>query len=184
MTDKKPISVGDLVTVELDAYNVASNTYHVVAKFEGSSVLSHPLAPDCFIVKLDSELNNTFPSMRSPVEQCLLFAKNNREKLGFTMAADLDALAYYFVVKKSFTAKQRHDLANICGKIASVVLGNNISAAVGEIKHNKVLLDEYNHSLYNSVKKVIADPLSLESKVQRYTIFNIAGFVLAQQTSV
>lgn len=100
------------------------------------------------------------------------------------MAADLDALAYYFVVKKSFTAKQRHDLANICGKIASVVLGNNISAAVGEIKHNKVLLDEYNHSLYNSVKKVIADPLSLESKVQRYTIFNIAGFVLAQQTSV
>lgn len=175
----KLIQVGDLVTINLSEYQLVSNVYQVAKKLDGESVLSHPLAPDCFIVRRDEDLNQTFPSMQSSIEQCLVFAKKSRDLLGYTMAADLEALCFYFVIKKDFSNKQRHDLANICGKIASVVLGNNLSSAITTIKQNKALLDEYNYSLFNGVKKVIDDPLSLKNKGERYTIFNIAGFVLA-----
>lgn len=180
MTGKKQIAEGDLVTVDLSENHSVSNTYLVLKKLPDECVLSHPLAPECLMLRTDDQLNNAFPSMQSPIELCLNFAKNNRSYLGYTMAGDLDALSYYFIIKKQFTPKQRADLANICGKIASVALGNNISAAISEIKHNKALLDEYNHSLCNSVKGVLADPLSLQGKGQRFTIFNIAGFILAQ----
>jgi hypothetical protein len=175
----KPIQVGDLVTISLTEYQVVSNVYQVSKKIDDESVLSHPLAPDCFIIRRDDELNKTFPSMQSPIERCLVFAKKSRDLLGYTMAADLDALCYYFVIRKDFSPKQRHDLANICGKIASVVLGNNLSIAITTIKQNRALLDEYNLNLFNGVKKVIDDPLAIKSKRERYTIFNIAGFILA-----
>ncbi len=176
----KPILEGDLVTINLTEYQLVSNVYRVAKKIDGECVLSHPLAPECYLIRLDTDLNNTFPSMQSAVERSLVFAAKNRELLGHTMAADLDALCYYFVVKKDFTNKQRHDLANICGKIASVVLGNNLASAIATIKKNKVLLDEYNYSMFNGVKRVIDDPLSLKNKGERYTVFNIAGFILAQ----
>ena len=179
MSEKKAIAEGDIVTVELDDAAV-SNTYFVLRKLTDECVLSHPLAPECLIIKSDLELNNTGATMQSPLEKCLNFAKSNKASLGYTMAADLEALSYYFTIKKQFTPKQRADLANICGKIASVSLGNNVSAAVSTIKYNKPLLDEYNYTLCNSVKGVLTDPLSLSGKGQRYTVFNIAGFVLAQ----
>jgi hypothetical protein len=181
--DKKPILEGDLVTVELNQFQAVSNTYRVLKKLQDICILSHPLAADCLIMKLDHELNNTFPSTRSPLEKCLYYAKNNKEYLGYTMTEDLEALCYYFVIRRQFTPKQRNDLANICGKIASVVLGNSISAAISGIKQNKALLDEYNHSLYENVKKVVESPLTPKSKGERYTIFNIAGFLLAQMSN-
>lgn len=179
-TDKPLIKEGDLVTITLDEHNMVSNTYVVAKKLEAASVLSHPLAPDCYLLKQDSDLNNAFPSMQSQLEKCLFFARKNQNLLGYTMSADLEALCFYFVVRKAFTPKQRNDLANICGKIASIVLNNNISSAIVTIKQNKVLMDEYNHSLFNGIKKVIDNPLSLKNKGERYTLFNIAGFVLAQ----
>jgi hypothetical protein len=179
----KPIQVGDLVTINLTEYQLVSNVYQVAKKLEGECVLSHPLAPDCYIIRRDDELNKTFPSMQSSIEKCMVFANKSRELLGYTMAKDLEALAIYFVIRKELSMKQRHDLANICGKIASVVLGNNLASAITTIKQNKALLDEYNHSLFNGVKKVIDDPLSLKNKGERYTIFNIAGFVLAHTQS-
>ena len=180
MPEKKPILEGDLVTIDTDEHYVGSNTYQVLKKLPSECVLSHPLAPECLIIKADLELNNTFPSMQSSIERCLKFAKANRSDLGFSTSAELDSLTYYFIIKKQLSSKQRNDLANICGKIAAIILGNNVAAAVSEIKHNKALLDEYNHSLCNSVKGVLQDPLSLEGKGQRFTIFNIAGFILAQ----
>lgn len=180
MTDKKPIKEGDLVTVTLNEYQVVSNTYVVVKKLEGECVLSHPLAPECLILKSDDQLNNNFPSMQNAMERCLFFAKKNREYLGHTMACDLDAMSYFFVIHKNFSPKQRQDLANICGKIASIVLGNNMTSAIIEIKQNKALLDEYNASLLNNVKRILDDPRNSSSKADRYTIFNMAGFILAQ----
>jgi hypothetical protein len=179
MTDKKSIREGDLVTVSLNEYQIVSNTYQVLKKLEKQSILKHPLAPECLLLKDDSELNNAFPSMQNGVERCLFFAKKNKECLGYTMAADLDALCYYFVIKKDFSPKQRQELASMCGKIASVILGNNVTSAMMTIKQNKALLDEYNHALMNSIKKIMDDPLSLNTKGERYKIFNIAGFLLA-----
>lgn len=179
MTDKL-IQVGDLVTISVNEFQVTSNTYRVARKLENESVLSHPLAPDCYIIRQDSDLNNSFPSMQSQVEKCLAFAQRNKDALGHTMAEELDGLCFYLVIKKSLTAKKRADLASICGKIAAVTFGHNISAAVSTIKQNKVLLDEYNHTLYASSTKFLNDPLSIVNKVDRYKIFNIAGFLLAQ----
>ena len=180
MTEKKSIKEGDLVTVSLNEYQIVSNTYRVLKKLEQQSILQHPLAPECLLLKNDEELNNAFPSMQNSVEKCLHFAKKNRDCLGYTMAADLDGLCYYFVVKKDFSPKQRQELSSMCGKIASVILGNNTTSAMMTIKQNKALLDEYNHSLMNSIKKVMDDPLSLNTKGERYKVFNIAGFLLAQ----
>src|SRR5437764_1220934 len=127
MIDKKLIKEGDLVTVTLGPYQVVSNTYLVAKKLEAESILSHPLAPDLYILKKDEDLNNAFPSMQNPVEKCLYYAKKHRDILGFTMSSDLDALCYYFVIRKDFSPKQRGDLASICGKIAAAVLNGNVS---------------------------------------------------------
>lgn len=179
MTDKKPILEGDLVTINLSEYQAVSNTYQVKKKLEGQSILSHPLAPDCLIIKDDTELNNAFPSMQSQIEKCLFFAKKKRDVLGHTMAEDLEALCFYFVIRKDFSQKQRHDLSNICGKIASVVLGN-VSTAVTTIKQNKSLLDEQHYGMMNSIKAIIDNPLTLRDRRDKFKIFNIAGFILAQ----
>lgn len=180
MSDKKAIAQGDLVTIKLNDYHFVSNTYMVHRKLEKEALLSHPLAPDCFIIKADEDLNVDFPTGQNQIEKCLFFAKKNISLLGHTMGGDLDALCYYFVIKKSLTVKQRTDLGNICGKIASVVLNSNISAAVMTIKQNKVLLDEYNNSLLNGIKRIIDDPMTIKNKYERYMVFNIAGFALAQ----
>jgi hypothetical protein len=179
MSDR-PIKEGDLVTVSLNEHSDVSNTYLVFKKLDGQSILSHPLAPECLIIKDDFELNQDFPSMQSQLEKSLTFAKKNRNELGYTMARDLDALCFYFVIRKEFTPKQRRDLSNICGKISSVILGNNVSAAVTTIKQNQALLDEYNHSLLNEIQKVLINPLALKTKNERYTLFNVSGFILAQ----
>lgn len=176
----KAIKEGDLVTISLGEYRVVSNTYRVARKIGSQCLLSHPLAPDIYILKNDTELNNNFPSLQNQVEKALVYAKQNTSALGYTMAADLEALIYFFIIKKEFTPSQRNDLANICGKIASMIINSNIGSAVTLIKQNKVLLDEYNHSLFNGVKHIIDDPLSMKHKGERYTIFNIAGFILAQ----
>lgn len=180
MTDKKSIKEGDLVTISLNEYRRVSNTYHVLKKLDQECILRHPLAPDCLLLKPDSELNIDFPTLQNSVEKCLFFAKKSKECLGYTMASDLEALCLYFVVKKDFSPKQRQEITNMCGKIASVVLGNNITSAIMIIKENKPLLDEYNHALVNEIAHILKDPLSLKSKAERYKIFNITGFLLAQ----
>jgi hypothetical protein len=179
MTDK-PIQAGDLVTVSLGEYQVISNTYRVARKLDGESVLSHPLAPDCFILRKDTDLNQTFPSMQSAVEKCLVYAQKNRDLLSHTMKEDLDALCFYIVIKKSLTPKQRTELANICGKIASIHLNYSLSSAIASVKANKALLDDYTLTLFNNSKRSINDPHSIDNKIERYKIFSIAGFVLAQ----
>jgi hypothetical protein len=133
-----------------------------------------------FILRSDSELNSAYPANQSPIESCLNFAKKNRELLSFSVSCDLDSLCYYFVIRKDFSSKQRQELASICGRISTVLLSNNVSAAVTLIKQNKVLLDEYNHTLLNSINGIITDPLSIKTKFERHSVFNVAGFVLAQ----
>lgn len=177
---KKPIKEGDLVTISLGEYQTVSNTYRVAKKLDVECVLQHPLAPECYIIKKDEELNNAFPSAQNQIEKCLFFAKKNSNVLGYTMIGNLEALCFYFVIKKTFTPRQRVELTNICGKIASVLLENNVTQAIATIKENKILLDEYNYSLLNAIKKILDNSLNIKSKQERYTVFNVAGFVLAQ----
>ena len=178
MTD---IKEGAIVTVPMGLYQNMSNTYIVARKLPTECVLVHPIALDCCIIKADEELNQTLAQAQNPVEKCLLFAKAHVNILGHSMAADLDAVCYYFVVKKNLTSKQRHDLANLVGKIASVILSNNLTAAGIKIKQNIALFDEYSFTLYQKNKNVVDRPVEIKDKVERFTLFNLAGFVLAQE---
>lgn len=180
MAENKVIKAGDLVTLSLGEYSSVSNTYIVDRKLENECILSHPLAPECLIIRSDLELNQSFPILQNGLEKCLAFTKKNKAFLSYSMASDLDALCYFFVIKKSISTKQRHDLANMCGKIASEVLGNNFLSATSLIKENKALLDDFHSVLFNNHKEIIDDPSKIKIKNDKFVIFNIAGFILAQ----
>ena len=171
----------DIVTISIGEYQTMSNTYIVLRKLQGESVLVHPIAMDCCILKKDNELNANLAQGQNPVERCLIYAKAHTDILGHSMAADLDALCYYFIVKKNFTQKQRHDLTNIVGKIASVVLASNQAAAANKVKKNAPLLDEYSNTLYQKNKHIIETPSNIQDRTEKFTLFNLAGFILAQE---
>ena len=173
---------GGIVTYDQgSSYDTSSNTYVYQEKLNSVEVLlSHPLTPKINIIVEEEKLNQTQAVMRNPVELCLYYANQNKELLGHTHRADLQAMCYYFVVERNFTMKQRSDLASICGKIASVQLHNNMEAASKLIIDNRPLLDDFHVTLYNNFESVIRDSNTLKKKSERFAVFNLAGFVLAQ----
>lgn len=175
----RDIKEGDVVTIIQDATHQVSNTYVVVKSFDELVLLRHPLAPDCLITKPVGEINIDMAVLKAPVEKCLDFAKSRQKDLGYTSLADLDALCYYYVVRKTITPKQRHELSLICGKLAAIELGHNLSLAADLVKRNMALLDEYMLMVYKHSKEVIDSPSKVKSKTERFTIFNLAGFILA-----
>jgi len=183
METKNPLKTGDLVTLTFNSHISSSNTYKIERKVKGESILSHPLAPECLILRKDEELNQAFPTLQNPIEKCLIYAKSNKQYLGYNISADLEAMCYFFVIKKDLTTKQKNELYNMCGKIAATILSNSTQAAVSYIKNNKVLLDDFNLILMNNYKTIIENPNEIKSKNERFTIFNMAGFILAQLES-
>lgn len=180
MSQEKIIKVGDLVTLTLGEYNTVSNTYRVERKLETECILSHPLAPECFIIKKDDDLNSELATLKDPIEKCLYYAKKHRDYLNHVTKADLDSLCIYFVLKKVFSSKQRSELAAICGKIACIILGDNLSLAISKIKGNEALLDDYSQILYNNYKNLLENKTKIKAVSEKHAIFNIAGFILAQ----
>lgn len=178
--EKREIKENDLVTIQTTKYNTASNTYRVYRKFEGSCILTHPLAPECYIIRKDEDLNNVQAVLPNSLERCLYFAKQNQELLSHSSRADLEAMIYFFVIKKDFTPKQRTDLAAICGRVAAVKLHSNTAVACETVTRNIALLDDHFTTMYNNFEKVIKKPSLLKTKTERYSVFNLAGFVMAQ----
>jgi len=181
---KKSIQENDLVTVENPRYSTISNTYRVVKKFDEECVLAHPLAPELMFFKSDEELNNVQGNLPDSLERCMRFAKTNSEELSPSSRSDLEAMIYFFVVKKTFTMKQRTDLMSICGRIASSLLQNNVQAACKLILDEKAILDDFNIAQFNNIEKIIKDPTLLKHKSERFTIFNLTGFLLAQESKL
>jgi hypothetical protein len=177
---KKQVKENDLVTVTTNKYSNASNTYRVFKRIGNECILSHPLSPECFIVKPLDDLNNVPAILQNSTEKCLVFAKKNDRFLSHSVKADLEAMVFYFTIKKDFTIKQKSELASICGKITSVILQNNIMAACKLIIRHKVLLDDFHTTLYNTFEKVIKQPNLLKTKIERFTVFNLCGFIIAQ----
>lgn len=177
---KHVIKEGDLVTTQNQDYNTASNTYKVIRPKGAECLLQHPLTTDILVLKPQTDLNNVQASLQNSIEKCLVFAKEYDKFLSHTAKADLQAMIYFFVVKKLFTTKQRADIANICGKIASVILQSNIKAACDLITKELALLDDFLIPQYNNIEKIVKQPNLVKTKNERFTIFNIAGFLLAQ----
>jgi len=175
-----PIKVNSLATVDLGKFSNSSNTYRVVSKLRGKKVLlAHPLTEECFIIKDEESLNKVAPSLKSPTEKCLDFCKKHKNLLGFKSNATLDALCYYFVIRKDLAANQKEELAILCAKIANITLKNNLLNALTLITDNLGVLDEFNLNWYTRLQPSLKNIASLEQK-QVKQVVKIAGFILAQ----
>lgn len=180
----------DLVTVQLDENNKASNTYIVVGHLadmsegvDNTMVLMHPLHKDCMILRKESELNKVQANIKDSTERSLEFAWKNQDNLDHNMKGDLEALRLYFVVNRSLTNRQKTQLANITGTIAAIYFHNDISIAMRYVVDNNAVLDSFNSMWYMNFRDLFTGKKPIVSPKQRASIFNIAGFVLAELES-
>ena len=171
---------GDLVTVTLDENNQAANTYQVYAEVGDEVMLTHPLHPKCLIVKRKDELNKVQPTLKDSNQRALEYAAGRQENLDHNAKGELESLRLYFVVNRSLTNQQKKSLSNLNGYLASIYFHNDISLAMRCVKDNAAVLDEFNLMWFNNFREVFAGRRQITSPKQRETIFNIAGFVLAE----
>lgn len=176
-----PIKAGDLVTVDLGNYSNSANTYKVVTKIRGKKyVLAHPLAPECYIIKSADELNQVGASLKNTTEKCLEFCQKSKDYLGFKKQATLDALRFYYVIKKDLAANQKDELSIMCGFLATIYLKNDITIASKLVIDNEGLLDDYNTIWYRKLRPCFSDISKIDTQFKKLFIFKIAGFVMAQ----
>lgn len=177
------IKTGDLVTIQLDQYNTASNVYMVVRNLGDECVLNHPLYPDCLIMKPTKALNIVGANLKNPTEKCLDFLSANIIYFNFGEVSEIYATIAYFIINRKLSSKQLKTISNYCGKVASIQLENNLSSAVKTVSNNVGVLDEFNQNWYENYKDVYTGK-KIALPHQRDSIFNQAGFVLAQLESV
>lgn len=181
---------GSLVTVKLEENNKASNVYAVVGHVSDDDgdvsdavILSHPLHPNVFLIKHISDLNTVQANIKDSTERSIEFAMKSQDKLDHNMKGDLEALRLCFVVNKTLTNNQKNTLSNICGVISSIYFHNDISIAMKYVIDNNAVLDDFNRMWYINFKDLFFGRKPIGSPKQRATIFNIAGFVLAELES-
>lgn len=174
------IKVGSIVTVNLGQYSSSSNTYIVAAKTGKKLFLHHPLAPDLFVTKNESEVNAVVAMLKNDTDRCLDFASKNRKYLGYNTQSELNSLLYYYILHKDLSSRQKDAVASICGKISTIVLKNDVRIAIELIEKNSAILDDYNKSWHEKLKPFFPDISKIASKNRKTMLFRIAGFVLAQ----
>lgn len=179
-----------VVTVELEATNRASNTYIVVGHLADMSegvndtiILRHPLHPEALIQKKADELNKVAPNIKDSTERSIEFALKFDKHLDHNTKGELEALRLFFVVHRNLTNRQKNTLSNICGMIAAIYFHNDINIAMRYVTDNSAVLDSYNQMWFVNFRDLFAGRKPLVSPKQRASIFNIAGFVLAELES-
>ena len=174
------ISPGEIVTVDFGNL-ISSNTFIVEDVLEDDFyLLKHPLFEGILIKKHSSYLNKIPARLKDSSERSLDFARRNYTYLGYKELADLEALSLFFVVRRLLTDNQKNILSRINGTIASIKFNNDIDVAMKFITDNQGMLDEFNKMWYNNFKNIFSKKQPISSKKQRSTIFNMAGFILAE----
>ena len=168
----------DLVTVQLDTD--VSNTYIVHKIIDGEALLHHPLSPEVFILKPLEQLNKVAPNIKSSTERSLDFALYHSKYLDHNSFADLEALSLFYVVRKRLTPRQKNILSSMCGTIACIIMDNDIAKVSAYIKENHALFDDFNRMWYNNFQGLFNGSQPITSKKQRASIFNMAGFLMAE----
>lgn len=178
--EAKQISSGEIVTVDFGNL-VSSNTFIVDKLEEGdTALLKHPLFPEIFVRKPLSDLNKVGARLKDSTERSLDFARRNERDLGYKEIADLEALCLHFVVRRRLTDNQKNILARINGVIASIRFNNNVEETMKFVVSNSGAFDEFNRMWYNNFSGIFNGRQPITSKKQRATIFNMAGFLLAE----
>lgn len=171
---------GDIVTVELEETNKASNTYLVEAIDGDKAFLTHPLSPKVFISKKKSELNRVAANLKDSTERAIEFSMKNSNYLDYNTKSYVDALAMVFVVSRKLSNKQKKDLSDICGCIASIKLDHDIDIAIRYINENRGVMDSFNQMWYSNFRQIFEGKRSITRPNQRKAIFNMAGHVMAE----
>lgn len=171
---------GDIVTVELEENNKASNTYIIGDLLGEEAFLSHPLNPKVFIKKPVRELNTVAANLKDSTERAIEFALQNCEYLDYNTKAYLDSLIMVFVVNRKLSNKQKKDLSDICGYIASIQFDNDVDIAIRYINENQGVMDSFNQMWYSNFRLIFQGKRSITRPNQRKAIFNIAGHVMAE----
>ena len=177
----------DLVTVQLEETNKASNTYIVLGHVMDDAgdltdavVLFHPLHPKCFVIRHVTELNKVQATLKDSTERSIEFAMKFQEHLDHNIKGDLEGLRLCFVIHRSLTNRQKNNLSNICGTIASIYFHNDINMAIDLVNKNSPLLTPFNEMWYNNFRDLFKGRKPIVSPKQRSAIFNIAGSILAE----
>lgn len=169
-----------VVTLEVNQH--ASNTFHVAQWLQGEDrvLLTHPLAGNLLIKVNSSDLNLGTPRLKDSTERCIDYANSNRNLLDYMTCQDLDGLGMLFFVKRNLTPRQKNILSNVCGIIASIKFNDDLKAAITFVSNNQSSLDDFNRMWYNNFKYLFSLEKQVVSKKQKSSIFNIAGYVLAE----
>ena len=168
----------DLVTVQLE--NDVSNTYIVYKVMDDEALLYHPLSPEVYIIRKTEQLNKVAPNIKDSTERALDFALFYSKYLDYNSLADLEALSLFYVVRKKLTPKQKNILSAMCGMIACILMDNDIAKVSKYIKENHALFDDFNRMWYNNFQGLFNGTQPITSKKQRASIFNMAGFLMAE----
>jgi hypothetical protein len=171
--------VGDIVTITQKTVGV-SNTFIVDADLgNGVILVRHPLAKECFLKVSENDLNKVSPNIKDSIERSLDFARINQKFLDKDSSEDLDSLCLTFIVRKSLTPRQKQILSNINGYLAKQIIGS-IKETMSLIKSNQGVLDEFNTMWFNNFRGIFSGQQQISSAKQETSIYNMAGFVLAE----
>lgn len=159
---------------------------------DGSRVifLNHPtLAPEVYI-KVEAlsfeELQGKQVQTqgKSDIHKQLDFLRKYQKYLSHEDMTLLDSLCESFVVNRCLNKDFKKLLSNLCGKIAQIHLNDDIGFAIRKVKDNLALLDTFNMNWFYNLKSYFSGKKPVDSRGKRMTIFNMAGFVLAQLENV
>lgn len=173
------LQIGDIVTVSFNKLK-SSNTFFVKSFDDEEVLLYHPLFPEIYIKETIDNINLVAANLKDSTERSLDFVKQHSGSLDHNTMADLEAMCLYFVVRRKLTSRQKRNLSQICGKLASITFDDNIRDAMEFVKKNEGILDEFNAMWYRNFRGLFSGVQPITSQKQRESIFNIAGFTLAE----
>lgn len=159
-----------------------SNVYSLFKDLGEDALLSHPLAPHILVMKSKKELDSVPATQKSPYERCLDYLQIHKSVLDYNEEAVVDSICLYFVVNRKFTPRLKNQIARLIGTPANIEFQGNLQKAIDFVNQNSALFDDYNKRVYANTKyKPIFDgqTLPVDSR-QLETVFNLAGFILAQ----
>jgi hypothetical protein len=166
--------------VTLQLHSDASNTFIVDTVEEETLLLSHPLTDGILIRVPKSRVNNVAANIKNSTERSIDFANQHRKYIPQPNLHDLDSIGLYFAIYRKLSPLQKKTISNMCGLIARESLQNNIEDAKRLILKNSSMLDEFNTMWFNNFLNLLTGKLAITSEKQRMSIFNMAGFILAE----
>lgn len=163
--------------------NGESNVFVVEQELGDDKVLlNHPLSVNAFVIKNLNELDLVQAVQKSAYERCLEYVVQNKDFFDFERKAEINCLCVSFVVNRKFTDRLRNLLVRLVGVPAKIQFNNSAKAAIEFINKNKALLDDYHNRVYHNKTyfPIFSGASRPEGGRQLETVFNLAGFLLAQ----